>query len=270
MRGRYPPIDTSLPYWWRYHDEDDDVIWTRNLLIVLPTLQPRLCQQLSIWYHCTTLLPYLHRQLQGKPTQLTSTATPHITTATSRTFITDQSRKRRFLNDTGSLLCVYPRKLIPQRRSRIYYDHCEANGTTILTYGWLALSINLGWRRNHTPRNPASQDTGDELLTLGASNILQRFEGQIPGTIVSTYCDTPAGQPRPYVLASYASKCSIIMSVSIGPTTRSGRHLRFPAFFNIYATISHFFSITFSLDTSIQVSVWLKSKGLLYWIVIHF
>jgi hypothetical protein len=169
------------------------MIWTRNLMIVLPTLQPRHCQQLSTWYHRTTLLPDLHLQLQGKRTQLTSTTAPDITTATGRTFITDQSSKqRRFLNDAGLHLCVFPRNLIPQCRSRIHYDHCSVNGTTILTHGWLPLSLNLGWCRYHTPPNPASQDTGDELLTLGVSNI----------AIVSTYCDTPAGQPRPYVSAS--------------------------------------------------------------------
>jgi hypothetical protein len=34
----------------------------------------------------------------------------------------------------GSHLCVFPRNLIPQSRSRIHYDHCAANGTTIHTY----------------------------------------------------------------------------------------------------------------------------------------
>jgi hypothetical protein len=29
----------------------------------------------------------------------------------------------------------------PQRRSRIHNDHCAANGTTILTHGWLPLSL---------------------------------------------------------------------------------------------------------------------------------
>jgi hypothetical protein len=36
----------------------------------------------------------------------------------------------------------------------------------------------------------------------------------------------------------YVSKCSTIIFVSIDPTTRSGHHLRFPACFNTYATIS--------------------------------
>jgi hypothetical protein len=35
-----------------------------------------------------------------------------------------------------------------------------------------------------------------------ASNITLRLREQVPGAIVSTYCDPPAGQPRPYVSAS--------------------------------------------------------------------
>jgi hypothetical protein len=98
MWGRYPHIDT-FP-----HIGDPDVI-------ALPTLQPRHCQQLSIWYHRTTLLPDLHRQLQWKRTQLTSTSEPDITT-TGRTFITDQSSKRRFLNDTGSFTMTTARLMV--------------------------------------------------------------------------------------------------------------------------------------------------------------
>jgi hypothetical protein len=47
----------------------------------------------------------------------------------------------------GSHLCVFPCKLIPQRRSHIHYDHC----TTIQTYGWLPPSLNLGlsWELTH-------------------------------------------------------------------------------------------------------------------------
>jgi cleavage and polyadenylation specificity factor subunit 1 len=66
--------------------------------------------------------------------------------------ITDKSTKQRFLIDTGSDLCEYPRMLIPQRRERVNYDLCEANGSTIRTYGWLALSLNLGLRREFTWR----------------------------------------------------------------------------------------------------------------------
>jgi hypothetical protein len=47
---------------------------------------------------------------------------------------------------------VYPRKLIPQRRTRVNYDLFAANGTTIPTYRWLPLSLNLGLRRDFTWR----------------------------------------------------------------------------------------------------------------------
>jgi hypothetical protein len=42
---------------------------------------------------------------------------------------------------------VKSRKLILQRRTRVNYL-CVANGTTIPTYGWLPLSLNLGLRRD--------------------------------------------------------------------------------------------------------------------------
>jgi hypothetical protein len=47
---------------------------------------------------------------------------------------------------------VYPRKLIPQRRTRVNYGLYAANGNTIATYGWLSLSLNLGLRREFTWR----------------------------------------------------------------------------------------------------------------------
>jgi hypothetical protein len=42
--------------------------------------------------------------------------------------------------------------LIPRRRERVNYDLCAANGTTIRTYGWLPLSLNLGLRKEFTWR----------------------------------------------------------------------------------------------------------------------
>jgi hypothetical protein len=105
------------------------------------------------WYHrrfgaraqkCTP--PCAHQQ-QGKLTQQTAPAAHVCTIATGRLFVTDKSSKQRFLIDTGSDFCVFPRKLIPQRRERVNYDLCAANGTTIPTYGWLPLSLNLGLRR---------------------------------------------------------------------------------------------------------------------------
>jgi hypothetical protein len=74
------------------------------------------------------------------------------TTTTGRLFITDPVSKLRFLIDTGSDLCVFPRKLIPWRRERVNYDLFAANGSTIPTYGWIPVSFNLCLRRDFTWR----------------------------------------------------------------------------------------------------------------------
>jgi hypothetical protein len=58
----------------------------------------------------------------------------------------------RFIPGTGSDLCVFPRKLVPGRKERVNYDLFAANGTTIPTYGWIYLSLNLGLRRDFTRR----------------------------------------------------------------------------------------------------------------------
>jgi len=52
--------------------------------------------------------------------------------------------------DPGSDLCIFPRKLLPERRERTDYTLYAANGTTIPTYGWTSRSLNLGLRRNFT------------------------------------------------------------------------------------------------------------------------
>jgi hypothetical protein len=84
--------------------------------------------------------------------QQASPAAQVCTTSRGRLFITDRITKRQFLVDTGSDLCVHPRRLVPRRMERVDYDLCAANGSTIHKYGWLPLSINLGLRRDFTWR----------------------------------------------------------------------------------------------------------------------
>jgi hypothetical protein len=105
----------------------------------------RLC-----WYHlhfgaraqkCTHPCAY-HQQ--RKPEQQTATAASVYTTTTRRFFVTDRRSKQQFLINTGSDLCMFPRKLIPQHKERVNSDIRAANGTTVATYGWLSLSLNLG------------------------------------------------------------------------------------------------------------------------------
>ncbi|GBP44305.1 hypothetical protein EVAR_27262_1 [Eumeta japonica] len=53
----------------------------------------------------------------------------------------------QFLVDTGSELCVFPRLAVQQRRTRTTYQLSAANGTTINTYGYVNLELNLSLRR---------------------------------------------------------------------------------------------------------------------------
>lgn len=69
--------------------------------------------------------------------------------STGRLFVTDRRSKVQFLVDTGSDLCVYPRSALPQqRRQKTEYQLCAANGTTINTYGYFQVVLNLGLRRD--------------------------------------------------------------------------------------------------------------------------
>jgi hypothetical protein len=69
---------------------------------------------------------------------------------TGRLFITDRVSKLRFLIDTGSDLCVFPRKLIPGPQERTSYDLFAVNGTNIPTYVWHKITLNIGLRRVFT------------------------------------------------------------------------------------------------------------------------
>ena len=107
------------------------------------------------WYHrkfgakakkCTS--PCSFRKLHQQP----FTAANVCNVNTGRLFITDRARKHKFLVDTCSDFCVFPRKLLSGRKERVNYDLFAANGTTIPTYGWISLSLNLELRRDFTWR----------------------------------------------------------------------------------------------------------------------
>jgi cleavage and polyadenylation specificity factor subunit 1 len=98
------------------------------------------------------MYPALRLPPTGKLTRRISAAAHVCTTTRGRLFVTDRRTKLQFLVDTGSDLCVYPRRLVPRRGERVNYDLCAANGTTIHTYGWLPLSLNLRLRRDFTWR----------------------------------------------------------------------------------------------------------------------
>ncbi|XP_063991150.1 uncharacterized protein LOC135169783 [Diachasmimorpha longicaudata] len=107
----------------------------------------RLC-----WYHwrfgpdarqCTKSCSFTAGKRIGQSLMAASDSAP----TTRRLFITDQDTKVRFLIDTGTDLCVFPRRLVrgPQRKSS--YELSAANGSTIATYGTVSMDLNLKLRR---------------------------------------------------------------------------------------------------------------------------
>ena len=80
----------------------------------------------------------------GKLHQQSLRAANVCSTNSGRLFITDRVHKQGYLVDTGSYLCVFPRKLLPGRRERTDYTLFWANGTTISTYGWISQSLKPG------------------------------------------------------------------------------------------------------------------------------
>lgn len=72
----------------------------------------------------------------------------HDCPSAGRLFVTDRRLKVQFLVNTGSDLCVYPRSAISKRLSKTNYQLCAANGTSITTYRFINVSLNLGLRRD--------------------------------------------------------------------------------------------------------------------------
>ncbi|XP_055938144.1 uncharacterized protein LOC129968315 [Argiope bruennichi] len=64
-----------------------------------------------------------------------------------RLLVTDQLSERQFLIDTGSDFYVFPQSLLPHRKQDSDFQLNAANNSTIKTYGFLTLSLNLGLRR---------------------------------------------------------------------------------------------------------------------------
>ncbi|CAG4986453.1 unnamed protein product [Colias eurytheme] len=65
-----------------------------------------------------------------------------------RLFVTDPNSKNKFLIDTGSDLCCFPRRLLKGPLFSADYELSAANGSNIKTYGNIPLHLNLGLRRD--------------------------------------------------------------------------------------------------------------------------
>lgn len=85
-------------------------------------------------------------QAQGKSIGRSVMAAGHNPIA-NRLFVTDRGTQTKFLIDTGSDLCVYPRNRVLGRPEKTTYVLSAANGSPIFTYGPVNLSLDLGLRR---------------------------------------------------------------------------------------------------------------------------
>jgi hypothetical protein len=86
----------------------------------------------------------------GKHKQRSLTAANVCTTNSGRLFIKDRVTKQQYLIETGSDLCVFPRKFLLGSWVRTDYNLYAANGTNIPTYGWNPRTLNIGLRREFT------------------------------------------------------------------------------------------------------------------------
>lgn len=87
------------------------------------------------------------RLQSGKRPRQSVMVTDDCRNSSGRLFITDRDSNEQFLVDTGSDICVYPVSAFREQRSKTSYQLSAANGSTIDTYGYLTLNLNLGLRR---------------------------------------------------------------------------------------------------------------------------
>lgn len=68
-------------------------------------------------------------------------------TSTGRLFVADRQSKTQFLVDTGSDLCVFPRSKLRDRRTCTGFQLSAANGSSISTYGYVHMDLDIGLRK---------------------------------------------------------------------------------------------------------------------------
>jgi hypothetical protein len=79
-------------------------------------------------------------------------AARHCHSTSGRLFVVDRKTGQDYLIDTGSDLSVFPKNMLPQKRVKSNYTLHAANGSSIATYGWLTLTLDLGIRKNFSWR----------------------------------------------------------------------------------------------------------------------
>lgn len=145
---------------------------------------------------------YLTVQVQylGKLERQPELAANVCPTKPGRLFVTDQVSKISFLVDTGSDLCVYPRTALREKRAKTDYQLFAANGTTIATYGWVHLQLNIGLRRAYRWRfvvaDVSKPIIGADFLKFYNLLIDLRNHRLIDGLTTLSTAAAPAGETK--------------------------------------------------------------------------
>lgn len=84
----------------------------------------------------------------GKLKRRSVDAAPGRNANSRRLIVSDRASGQRYLIDTGSDFCCFPRRLAKGRSATSEYQLSAANGSSIKTYGSISLHLNIGLRRD--------------------------------------------------------------------------------------------------------------------------
>lgn len=90
----------------------------------------------------------MHLDVLGKLKSQSVEAASDCNSFSRRLFVTDITTKKRYLIDTGSDICCYPRSFKKNKTVENEYSLSAANGSNIKTYGNISIHLNLGLRRD--------------------------------------------------------------------------------------------------------------------------
>ncbi|XP_059054408.1 uncharacterized protein LOC131848527 [Achroia grisella] len=88
-----------------------------------------------------------------------------------RLFVVDRRSKMQFIVDTGSDICVFPRRGLHERRPKSDFELSAANGTTINTFRYTHLDLDIDLRRDF----PWRFIVGDVTKTIIGTDFLKFY-----------------------------------------------------------------------------------------------
>jgi hypothetical protein len=93
---------------------------------------------------------WYHNRFKGKATKCTQPCSYQAVPQQRHLFVVDVATKERFLVDTGAEISVYPVNKLRYRPAATELQLHAASGSTITTFGFRAMDLNLGVRRQFT------------------------------------------------------------------------------------------------------------------------